>query len=843
MTRANQKSTDENALSHGVSRRNFLRLSLALGGASALAGAATPKAYGQAVSASSVNRYPAGAQTFCVMSDLHYFSPSLWKECPDYTTAENSDRKMFRESKGILCKALDDVVAAKPSLVFVPGDLTKDGEYVCHREVAALFADAKRRLETAGVNTKFYVINGNHDLNNHNGLDFSSGKGEPARRTDPHGYREIWGDYGWGDAIARFNEGGFEDGSLSYAARPFKGLTVIGVDTCKYNEPDPDGTGVAQQTSGYVSERLLAWVCDQAQQAKAAGDMVIAVQHHGVVPHFDDEPTFMSPYLVDDYEKVAASYAEAGISVVFTGHMHANDIAAATYGEATIYDIETGSLVTYPSFMRTGSLSYVCDKDQVTANLTVDKHDLGDVAFVGCGLDGQHASITAYGSTRTLTYDSVKTMVSGMAIEPLLGQLVDVGGIKSVLASLLAGIVGDGSPANFTSALWEMLLKMMPTVQENGFYVDLSGIAGSVPGVGSLLPKGIVIWYDEGKEQGSIRFDFVNQRPARACRLRFSNGQIAVLAQGLSAVMDFAALGSGDSGLYITGTAFADFAEDFFASCDASLMSEDGKRNVLEIADMFIDALLRSDVDEKHDVLMLADTAYQLHLVGCEQPEGWLETATAGILDERNLLGAAARDGVNAIMPAKDMAKDDPRRALSASVRVSLDRLFKGSGLLGSVVVKLLPQLVASAFDLLCLMPEEAMGDMVFERLPVRVKQLVESALRTLSHDTNIPEDHRYALSVAAVDPDYSAGVPWAPIEPSQPIKDEGSLVELAPAKKAEGQIPAKLPQTGDGSLVGSVATAAAGFAAVAIGVNASMRQKLIGWFGKRHDSPAGNQD
>ena len=85
------------------------------------------------------------------------------------------------------------------------------------------------------------------------------------------------------------------------------------------------------------------------------------MQHHGIVPHFGYEPVIFGEYLVDDYERVAQAYAEAGISAVFTGHMHANDIAAATYGDATIYDIETGSLVTYPSRMRMGSFAFTQD--------------------------------------------------------------------------------------------------------------------------------------------------------------------------------------------------------------------------------------------------------------------------------------------------------------------------------------------------------------------------------------------------------------------------------------------------------------------------------------------------
>ena len=124
----------------GVSRRGFLKLSIAMGGGAAAVAATTPEA---ALAAESP-AYP-DSFTFAVMSDVHLFAPELWSDCPDYTTAENSDRKMFRESSDILDKALADVVAAKPDMILVPGDLTKDGEYACHESLERKFAAARQQ--------------------------------------------------------------------------------------------------------------------------------------------------------------------------------------------------------------------------------------------------------------------------------------------------------------------------------------------------------------------------------------------------------------------------------------------------------------------------------------------------------------------------------------------------------------------------------------------------------------------------------------------------------------------------------------------------------------------------
>lgn len=74
---------------------------------------------------------------------MHYFSQKLYANCADFTIAENSDRKMFRESGAIVDKALAEVVAYQPDLVILSGDLTKDGELVCHQDTHDKLAAAK----------------------------------------------------------------------------------------------------------------------------------------------------------------------------------------------------------------------------------------------------------------------------------------------------------------------------------------------------------------------------------------------------------------------------------------------------------------------------------------------------------------------------------------------------------------------------------------------------------------------------------------------------------------------------------------------------------------------------
>lgn len=288
-----------------------------------------------------------------VMSDLHYLSPDMIADTEDFEHAFNSDRKLLKESSSVLREMLERVRADKPDILLVSGDLTKDGEQECH----AALAKQLQQLQQDVPGLKIYVINGNHDIRNYNAKNFNTadGKAVPATRTEPEDFKRIY-DFVYSDptVIATFTPAeGNKAGGLSYVARPVEGLTVIAMDTCRYSSDNTSIGDDEHETSGAISADLEKWVIEQTAAAKARGDLVIGLEHHGLVPHFDVQPTILPMYLVNGYERIAQEYADAGMSVVFTGHMHAVDIAAMTTASGnTFYDIETGSALTYPCPVR-----------------------------------------------------------------------------------------------------------------------------------------------------------------------------------------------------------------------------------------------------------------------------------------------------------------------------------------------------------------------------------------------------------------------------------------------------------------------------------------------------------
>ena len=100
---------------------------------------------------------------------------------------------------------------------------------------------------------------------------------------------------------------------------------------------------------------------------------VIVMMHHGVVEHFVGQEKYFPRYLVGDWRKASDMLASYGVSAVFTGHFHAQDITLRrTTGGRTLYDIETGSLVTFPDPIRLVTIDAADQKMRIQSSFIDD---------------------------------------------------------------------------------------------------------------------------------------------------------------------------------------------------------------------------------------------------------------------------------------------------------------------------------------------------------------------------------------------------------------------------------------------------------------------------------------
>ena len=286
-----------------------------------------------------------GTLKIMTMSDTHMIMESMIRGTEDYRHAIDRDQKVFNESEAVVDAQLAQVRNAAPDVLILCGDLTKDGEYKGHQALAKKL----RALKKAVPGLKIYLINGNHDINNSDAREFNTadGKAVPAKKTTPQDFRKIYDDITWQDKSVKETYG------LSYMARPAKGFTVIAIDSnCYTADTNSDGLN-EHETRGAIPADVLNWAARKAKVARKRGDTVLGIMHHGVVAHFTQEPTIMGDFLVDDFKRVSSKLADAGMHYVFTGHFHAQDVSVMrTEAGNTLYDIETGSSITYPCPMR-----------------------------------------------------------------------------------------------------------------------------------------------------------------------------------------------------------------------------------------------------------------------------------------------------------------------------------------------------------------------------------------------------------------------------------------------------------------------------------------------------------
>lgn len=437
---------------------------------------------GQAVSA---NAWSVPEMTeslkIAVLSDTHYLSPDMIADTQDFTDHLNSDRKMFAESDVFLTALLDTVKQDDPDVLLISGDLTKDGELEGHQALAEKLETFREEIPDLHI----YITPGNHDLNNSNAMNFNteSGKAEPAGRTEPDDYKEIYSELTYNDETVTevfVPAEGKTAGGLSYAARPKDGFTIISIDSARYSADNTESGTDEHETSGAISADLEKWVVSEITKAKQRGDTVIGLQHHGLIPHFGMEPELLPMYLVNDYERLSTVFADAGMQYVFTGHMHANDIAVMTTKKgSTLYDIETGSVVTYPSPARFAEITRVIKDGKVNETLEIKTHtgvNAGSFENPATGELQTIEDISAYGKQHGFSNDMLITTVNGF-LNSYYSQINAAGGSKKAVEALLNGLLAGSLPAdNLTiEQMLDMALpRLTPDVLGEEIYYDSS---------------------------------------------------------------------------------------------------------------------------------------------------------------------------------------------------------------------------------------------------------------------------------------------------------------------------------------------------------------------------------
>lgn len=246
---------------------------------------------------------------FAIVSDPHVALPeTIWQNPRRFHLVE--------VSIPALEQIFDHLAHLNLDFLLIPGDLTQHGEPDNHRWLA-------RRLAQLPYPT--YVIPGNHDF---------PAVSERTRTTQAQ--------------FVRFYRAfGYDQGHRPYYCRAIApGLRLIGLNS---NQLSADGTAI----DGYIDEEQMAWL-DRTLAALPPDELAIVMVHHNLLEHLPDQGNHVlgKRYILENSAQLRQKLQAAGIQLVFSGHLHVQDIAEAD----GLYDLTTGSLVSYPHPYRTLAL-------------------------------------------------------------------------------------------------------------------------------------------------------------------------------------------------------------------------------------------------------------------------------------------------------------------------------------------------------------------------------------------------------------------------------------------------------------------------------------------------------
>ena len=420
-----------------------------------------------------------------ILADTHLLPKTMIRENDAFFDSLRLDGKLLLEGEDILDAALEKVYGTNTSILLLPGDLTRNGELKALKRLEEKLLDLRLRYDKEGRDLYIFGINGNHDMNNMAARDYSMTpdsvkRAEDAALTERVGPKEfesvfldekligvekiekykdssIYKDYLENVRVAFPNQE-YVSGGLSYTARvPMGkeqdrgGLSLIALDTAAYSsDVTADGTD-SYEVEGQIVWPLIEWTLEKIKEAKKRKDMVALMAHHGFIPHLDKQDlrfgglvktwNFKYP---QNKKTPAEAFADAGVNYIFTGHLHTNDISRLETEEGNeIFDIETGSIVDFPSTMRTAVVTKNIERENIEM-LAVETSIVENVVYHN-ERTGEKIPIPDLANYKNKRYFTPDRVVLFLNIQLRSGQFEEIQrvGLRTVISALLEEDYGD----------------------------------------------------------------------------------------------------------------------------------------------------------------------------------------------------------------------------------------------------------------------------------------------------------------------------------------------------------------------------------------------------------------
>lgn len=295
--------------------------------------------------------------SFYLVTDTHYYDSSFKRSGPAYDRRSQTDQKCVAETPAIIDagfkQLLDD---DETNIILIPGDLVYRGEYQSH----VGFRDRLYKLKEQGK--KIYLITARHDYyEDGEPVEFDGESLVPVKGMPRSELRDFYKDFGFADAISEHRE------TMSYVAQIADGIRLLALNC----------DGDCKNFKG-IWQNQMQWALEQIKAAKESGNYIFAMTHYPLLP-FSPIMNLIDDAHLTDWEQTATALADAGLDLIFTGHMHAQAITDYTTKSGNkITDVQTGCFVGCPCAYR--KITFVDDgvviKSYTINDFDYDKHGL-----------------------------------------------------------------------------------------------------------------------------------------------------------------------------------------------------------------------------------------------------------------------------------------------------------------------------------------------------------------------------------------------------------------------------------------------------------------------------------
>ena len=265
--------------------------------------------------------------SFFLVTDTHYFDSEFKRTGEAYEKRSRTDQKCVAETPASIDAGFAQIAQDKDTdVILIPGDLVYRGEYQSH----VGFRERLYKLKEQGK--KIYLITARHDYcEDGEPVEFDGDELIPVQGMPRDELRDFYKDFGFDDAISEHRE------SMSYVAQITDGIRLLALNC------DGDCKGF----KGLWDDQMQ-WALSEIQKAHEAGDYIFAMTHYPLLP-FAPIMHLIGDAKLTDWEKRANEFADAGLDLIFTGHMHAQAVTDYTTEKGnTITDVQTGCFVGCP---------------------------------------------------------------------------------------------------------------------------------------------------------------------------------------------------------------------------------------------------------------------------------------------------------------------------------------------------------------------------------------------------------------------------------------------------------------------------------------------------------------